>query len=54
MIVDLTVEDEYGVSIFADHGLIAAAKIDDFEAHRAKRNGVRLPRALLIRASMDQ
>ena len=54
MIVDLTVEDEHGVPVLANHGLIAPMKVDDLKAHGAQRNAIRFERALLVRASMNQ
>jgi len=54
VIVDLTVEDQDGVSVLADHGLIARLQVDNLEAHGAQRNNRRFIRALLVRTSMNQ
>src|SRR6266478_5127402 len=54
VVVNLAVEDQDGVSVFADHGLIARVKVDDFEAHGPQRNSLRFIRALLVRTSMNQ
>src|SRR6266851_10122798 len=53
VVVDLTVEDQYGVSVLADHWLIARLKIDDLEAHGTQRNERRFIRALLVRTAMN-
>ena len=54
MIVNLAVEDQDGVAIVADHGLIAALQIDDLEAHRAQGNDFRFVGTLLVRTAMNQ
>src|SRR6202040_2657637 len=54
VVVDLAVEDQDGVAVVADHGLIAALQIDDLEAHRAQGNDWRFVDALLVRPAMNQ
>src|SRR3981081_900940 len=54
MVVDLAVEDQYGVSVLAAHGLVARLQIDDLKAHGPHRNALRFVGALLVRTSMNQ
>src|SRR5260370_26908525 len=54
VVVNLAVEDQDGVSVLADHGLVARVKVDDFEAHGPQRDNRRFIRALLVRTSMNQ
>jgi hypothetical protein len=54
VVVNLAVEDQYGVSVLADHGLIARMKVDNLQAYGAQRHNRRFICALLVRTSMNQ
>src|ERR1700730_2255024 len=54
MVVELTIEDQYGVAIVAGHGLIAVFQVDDLEPNGPQRHFVRFPDALLVGAAMNQ
>ncbi len=53
VIVDLAVEDDDGVAILGQDGLIAALHVDDLQPRRAQRDSLGLKDALLVRAAMD-
>ncbi len=53
VIIDFSVEDQDGVAIVTDHGLIAMFEIDDLEAHRAQRDVGGFPHVLPVRSPMD-
>src|SRR5579862_6931739 len=54
MIIDFAVEDQNRAAVVADHRLIAATQIDDFQTDCAERNLRRFPDALLVRTAMRQ
>src|SRR5437667_10568679 len=54
VIVDLAVEDDDGISVVADDGLIATREIDDFEADRTQGHVGILVYALLVRTAMNK
>src|SRR5580698_10221189 len=54
VVVDFAVENQDGIAIVTDHGLIAVLQIDDLEAHGSQRDIRRFPNALLVRTAMSQ
>ena len=52
MIVDLSIEDDGSVTVFAGDGLIAAVDVDDAEADGAEGYEIGLESALLIWAAV--
>jgi len=54
MVVNLAVEDDYGIAVIAAKRLIAGFEVQDLKAGGAQRTGCGLVNALLIRSTMDQ
>ena len=54
MIVDFAVEDDYGVAVCREDGLIAAFQVNNFQASGAERAYFGSEDALLVRAAMDE
>src|SRR5262245_25013054 len=54
VVVDLAVEGDRGVAIVSDDGLVAAAQVDDFQAHRAQGGGVAFKDSLLVGTAVVQ
>ena len=54
VIVDLAVEDDDGVAILGNDGLISARNVDNLQARRAQRDGFGLKDALLVRTAMNE
>jgi len=51
-VIDLAVEDDDGLAVFGEDGLVAAGKVDDFEADGAEGEGGIGPGALLVGAAV--
>jgi len=54
VIVDFAVEDDYGIAIGRKDGLVAAFKVDNFQAGGAQGADFGAEDALLIRAAMNE
>jgi hypothetical protein len=54
VIVDFAVEDQNGIAIITQHGLIAVFQIDDLQADGPQRHQGGLPNVLAIRPAMSQ
>ncbi len=52
VIVDLAVEGDDGVGVVTSEGLVAAAQVDNFQAHRAKGGFAAFENPLLIGTTM--
>ena len=54
MIVDFAIEDDYGVAVWREDGLVAAFEVNNFQAGGAERADFGAEDALLVRATMDE
>src|SRR6266478_1111678 len=54
VVVDLAVEDQYGVPVLVDHWLFPSLEVNDLEAHGAYRSKRRFISALLVRPAMNE
>jgi len=54
VVVDFAVEDDYGVAIRREDGLVAAFEVDNFQARGAEGADFGAEDALLVRAAMDE